>query len=86
VDRGYVDLPFPFSEVTTPAQELRLAWGLESFLGYVATWSAVRRAREAGREDVLLTFARDITEAWGSPETARVVTWPLHVRAGRVEH
>jgi hypothetical protein len=29
VDRAYVDLPFPFSEVTTPAQELRLAWGLE---------------------------------------------------------
>lgn len=84
VDRGYVDLAFPFDEAFVPPQELRVAWSLESFLGYIATWSAVRRAREAGREDVLVTFARDLAEAWGSPGTPRTVAWPLHVRAGRV--
>jgi hypothetical protein len=64
--------------------EIRLDWRLPEFLGYLLTWSAVRRAREAGREELLLNFADDITQAWGDDDRRRTVTWPINMRVGRL--
>jgi SAM-dependent methyltransferase len=85
VDRGYVDLPFPFEELEVPAFEMHVAWPLPSWLGYVATWSAVRRAREAGQEDVLRAFAEAMRDGWGASDEPRAVTWPIRMRVGRVD-
>ncbi|WFR74805.1 hypothetical protein P9209_13935 [Prescottella defluvii] len=53
-------------------------------LGYISTWSAVRRAIDAGREDVLEAFATDLTDLWGDAPTARAVTWPVNMRVGKI--
>lgn len=84
VDTGYATIDFPFEELSPPALEIRLEWRLPEFLGYLLTWSAVRRAREAGREDVLARFADDISAAWGGEQTRRPITWPIHMRLGRL--
>lgn len=84
VDSGYATLDFPFAPLTPPAMAIRLDWNLAEFLGYIATWSAVRRAREVGREDVLQRFAGDIAQIWGDPESKRAVSWPINMRVGRV--
>ena len=84
VDSGYATLDFPFEPLTPPAMAIRLDWNLAEFLGYIATWSAVRRAREVGREDILQRFASDIAELWGDPESKRAVCWPINMRVGRV--
>lgn len=82
VDAGYAALPFPFAERAAPPMCIRLAWTLDELLGYVATWSATRRAREAGREDVLHAFAGDLASAWGAPDARRTLEWPLNMRVG----
>lgn len=84
VDSGYATLDFPFAPLTPPAMAIRLDWNLAEFLGYIATWSAVRRAREAGREDILQRFASDIAQIWGDPGSRREVVWPINMRVGRV--
>jgi len=84
VDTGYKTLDFPFDEELAPSMEIRLDWRLPEFLGYLLTWSAVRRAREAGREDLLLSFVDDITQAWGDDDRRRTVTWPINMRVGRL--
>lgn len=84
VDSGYATLDFPFAALTPPAMAIRLDWNLAEFLGYIATWSAVRRAREAGREDILQRFASDIAGIWGDPGGRRAVSWPINMRVGRV--
>lgn len=84
VDSGYATLDFPFSEFPGPEIAIRLEWNLEEFLGYVSTWSAVRRAREAGREDLLQRFATDMAEHWGDPAARLPVGWPITMRIGRV--
>ncbi|MGE4370514.1 MAG: class I SAM-dependent methyltransferase [Burkholderiaceae bacterium] len=84
VDSGYADLPFPFRELAAPALEIRQAWRLEELLGYIATWSAVRRAREAGREAILRGFAEEIAALWGDPLRRREVVWPISLRVGRL--
>ncbi|WP_448681610.1 class I SAM-dependent methyltransferase [Pseudomonas nicosulfuronedens] len=84
VDSGYATIDFPFGEFPGPEIAIRLEWNLEEFLGYVATWSAVRSAREAGREDLLRRFAADLAERWGDAGTRHRVSWPINMRIGRV--
>lgn len=83
VDTGYATIDFPFDELTVPSLEIRLNWHLSEFLGYLLTWSAVRRAREAGCDEVLLGFANDISEAWGDGNTRRSIVWPINMRIGK---
>jgi SAM-dependent methyltransferase len=82
VDTGYATLDFPFAELTPPSLHIRCTWTLPQFLGYLATWSAVRHAREAGRTELMTAFAHDIAAAWGDPELARPICWPINMRIG----
>ncbi len=82
VDSGYRDLDFPFTELAPPTLEIRASWTLDEFLGYVSTWSAVRRAREAGRIGIVDDFAVDAATLWGDPAARRPIAWPIHMRLG----
>ena len=84
VDKGYATLAFPFEPLPTPDLQIRLAWDLPAFLGYVSTWSAVRQAREAGQDAVLQRFAEDLSACWGDPTDKRTVIWPIRMRVARL--
>lgn len=84
VDSGYATLDFPLAAIEAPLLSIRLDWNLEQFLGYISTWSAVRQAKEAGRQDLLQSFARDMAVLWGAPQGKRSVTWPINMRVGRL--
>lgn len=84
VDSGYATLDFPFNELQGPDIAIELEWNLDEFLGYVSTWSALRKAREAGREDLLHGFAADFAALWGEPAQRRLVSWPINMRLGRL--
>ena len=83
VDEGYRTLPFPWREAVTPTFSLRTDWTLDQVLGYVATWSAVLRYRDAhpGR-DPLPDLRRQLATHWPVAGTLRLV-WPIHLRLGR---
>lgn len=82
VDSGYATIDFPFKEFKAPPMQIRVEWRLPEFLGYLQTWSAVRSAKEAGREDILTQFADDITALW--TDARRPVTWPINMRIGLI--
>lgn len=84
VDSGYATLDFPFEELAPPRLEIRKAWNLPQFLGYSATWSAVRRAREAGQAQLLQRFAEDLAGLWGDANASREIVWPVNMRLGRI--
>lgn len=84
VDEGYRTILFPFEELEVPPIHIESKLTLEGLLGYFSTWSAVRAATEAGRGDILQSFAVDLAELWGDPEAARTVRWPLGMRVGVV--
>jgi SAM-dependent methyltransferase len=84
VDSGYATIDFPFDELAAPAMQIRCTWSLPQFLGYLATWSAVRSAREAGRAELLTAFADDIGAAWGDLRLKRMICWPINMRIGRL--
>ena len=85
VDTGYAGIDFPFSELPTPDLRIVREWSADAFLGYVSTWSAVRRAREAGRNGMLASFSRDLLGLWGDPATVRMIVWPINMRLGKIQ-
>lgn len=84
VDSGYADIEFPFTSIQAPSLAIESAWRFSEFLGYISTWSAVRRASEAGRTEILERFGRDLERLWENPAMQRDVTWPVTVRVGAI--
>ena len=70
--------------MTPPQFTITLEWGRDQFLGYLSTWSATRKAREAGQEVVLHRFADQLNEAWEKPAMKREIRWPIHMRLGKI--
>ena len=83
VETGYRDLEFPFEEIVPPDFDMTTEWPLATFLGYVGTWSAVSRFREARGEDPVPGLGRELAASWGDPAATRRIRWPLAMRVGR---
>lgn len=79
VETGYRTLPVPFNERSTPDFEMKTAWSVEHFIGYLNTWSATQAAARKLGKNPLEEVAPVLAQAWGA-ETNRVVTWPVSLR------
>ena len=84
VEEGYRTMPFPFEEVGAPELSIDADLDREAFLGYIGTWSAVRKAEQEGRSDLFQAFSEDIVRIWGDNGRPRLVSWPVAVRVGRL--
>jgi SAM-dependent methyltransferase len=88
VDAGYETLEFPFeapaAALRMPALEMAAEWSLDQLLGYLSTWSAVRRARATTGQDPLPEFAAVVAPLWGPAPRRRRIEWPLGIRVGTV--
>jgi SAM-dependent methyltransferase len=83
VEEGYRSLPFPFEPLEAPSFVMEARWTAEDFLGYLETWSTMRKLeQEEGRERID-PFREGFLRAWGSAGRRRV-RWPLALRVGRV--
>jgi SAM-dependent methyltransferase len=83
VDAGYATLPFPFPEIPAPDTAMTADWTLADMLGFLDTWSSVRRFEQAEGRSPIPEFRAALEPIW--PEGRRLaVRWPLSVRAGRV--
>lgn len=81
VEEGYRDLVPPFPEIAAPPFEMSASWDFASALGYLGTWSAVKRYRERCGRDPLALVAAPLADAWGPG--LRELAWPLVLRAAR---
>lgn len=83
VENGYAELPFPFARIEAPAFAMQCHWTLAQYLAYLGTWSATQRFRRERGEDPVAMLGEEFAAAWGNPQAARLVRWPLGLRAGR---
>jgi SAM-dependent methyltransferase len=83
VEQGYSSLLFPWPELVVPDFLLQLDWSLDDLLGYLRTWSAVQRYQAATGSDPVAEWEPAFLTAWGGA-VSRTVTWPMRVRAFRV--
>ena len=81
VESGYRELDFPFHDLVPPTFTMQADWTLEHLLGYLSTWSAVKRCKQETGEDPLLPIVPQLNAAWSGDQTKRV-HWPLSLRVG----
>ncbi len=83
VESCYASIPFPFDRIDAPRFEMSASWPRNRLVGYISSWSAVSRFREARGEDPLPEFERRLVRVWPEADAERAVTWRLTVLAGR---
>jgi SAM-dependent methyltransferase len=84
IEAGYRTLPFPFEEVAAPEFGLDLQWDLAQVAGYVSSWSATARYREALGKDPVPLLRDRLAAVWPTPGAAVPIRIPLTVRAGKL--
>lgn len=80
-----ISLPFeeqPFEELTVPRILSEARWSREHLWGYLGTWSASKRYREAQGVDPREEIQQELEAAWPGGESRRVC-WELFLRAAR---
>lgn len=85
VDEGYSGIHFPFPRLSPPKIEMEAQWGLARLTGYLETWSAVGRFKEAEGRDPVLMVQDDLADAWGDPGRGHLMRWPLYLLAGHID-
>jgi SAM-dependent methyltransferase len=80
----YATIAFPFQEIPAPQFAMTAQWRLDDLIGYLGTWSSVQQYFERHAANPISAVESELAAAWGSPETARQITWPLFLRAGRM--
>ncbi len=83
VESAYRDIEFPFDEIDAPAFRMTSSWGFDHLLGYLGTWSALKRFMKTEGSNPLEDLLPRLREAWGDAEV-REVSWPLGMRVFRV--
>lgn len=85
VEQRYETIAFPFDDIRAPSFVMRATWSLDELLGYIGTWSAVQRYRDAHHADPVALVRPELEGAWGRAENRREVRWPLYLRLGYVD-
>ena len=79
---GYGELEFPYEALPVPSFEIVVQWGLDELLGYIGTWSAVKRWQQANGASLQEPARRALAPLWGSG--VREVRMPMALRVGRL--
>ncbi len=81
---SYTTIPFPFEDIQLPAMETTYSWNLEHLLGYLHTWSAVKRfTDENGQSPLDEDFVASLRLFWADNEV-KLVHFPIFARIARV--
>ncbi|GAB4201990.1 MAG: class I SAM-dependent methyltransferase [Wenzhouxiangellaceae bacterium] len=83
VEQGYRQLPFPYSELQPPSLSMEMRMTREQLLGYLNTWSATSRCREATGNEPLQPVNEALLKAWPQNQDQLLISWPLNLRLGR---
>lgn len=80
----YQTLPFPFEDLAPPEFFIQVNWTMDQLLGFINSWSGVRRFEQERGYHPLKTIWEDFLTAWGPEDQLRSIRWRLHLRVGRV--
>lgn len=80
VEEGYAEIQFPFKQIKTPDFAMKQEWVCSQLLGYLGTWSAVKKYKQENGIDPVVELSEEITLLWGDSEEKLKVEWPLNIK------
>ncbi len=82
IENSYSELPFPFEKIKSPAFCMSAEWSFEHLLGYLESWSAVRKYKNKNGSNPLEQISDVLAREWGDSDHSRRTDWPLTVYIG----
>lgn len=83
INKLYRTIPFPFTEITTPAFSNIFHWTFEELKGYLNTWSAVQHYIKENSTNPVELIEDDLISAWGKSER-KAVHFPILTKIGHI--
>ncbi|MDX1555056.1 MAG: class I SAM-dependent methyltransferase [Xanthomonadales bacterium] len=83
IEDGYAALDMPWPVVDAPGFEMTARWDLAALMGYLGTWSALRRFMAEKGHNPLDAIADRLSRAWGDADSTKDVRWPLILKVFR---
>jgi ubiquinone/menaquinone biosynthesis C-methylase UbiE len=83
VDEEYKTIPFPFKEIAAPRFDMEYYWTIEELEGYLNTWSALQKFTSINNYNPVPVAMEEIKPYWKNERMK--ISFPLHIRMGRVE-
>ena len=83
VENGYKNISFPFLKLPSPSFCMSAKWTVAQLLGYLSTWSAVKRYRDSHGNNPVESIEKEITRLWDKGSGVMDVYWPLSVVIGK---
>ena len=83
VENGYKNISFPFPRLPSPFFRMSAKWTVEQLVGYLSTWSAVKRYKDRYGNNPVESIEKEITRLWDSRSGVMDVYWPLSVVIGK---
>jgi hypothetical protein len=80
VEDGYKDIKFSLQEMKSPCFVMKAEWNLSQLIGYLCTWSAVRKYEKKQGTNPVEGLFEQLSNSWGDPEQKLLVEWPLAVK------
>jgi len=80
IENGYREVDFPLQEIKSPIFEMTQQWDLAQLIGYLHTWSSIRKQLSTTGGDLVEAELDEMAGLWGSAEQRRTITWPLILR------
>ncbi len=81
VENGYKEITFPFTSMSSPSFKMQAEWNLIQLIGYLETWSALKKYKKENQSNELTDIFAKIHKFWGNPDDKKKITWPLTVKS-----
>lgn len=82
VETHYQTIAFPMDKLPSPSFSMQKTWSFQQFIGYLATWSAVRAYEKQLNQNPLNLITDRIQSLWAQDEK-KIVRWPLFLLLGQ---
>jgi len=80
VEAGYQHIDMPLTPLPSPDFQMHTHWDLSQLIGYLSTWSAVRKYQQQDGSNPIEMIYPQLSSLWGEPTQQRLVQWPLTLK------
>lgn len=86
VEEKYININFPMKEIKTPDFQMEIEWELSQLIGYLRTWSAVKKYEVETGESPVDKIYEKLCRLWRNPERKYKIKWPLTLKIWKKTH
>lgn len=83
IEEGYRHVSFPYERLDTPEFAMKTRWNLSQLVGYLNTWSAVKKYIERNAANPVEALLSELAIPWGDPASEHEASWPLELLVWR---